>query len=131
MASKKSSNNNLPVSWINFHKTLCDSCLAACCSLQLEITVTDLLALKLISEEETETIYRKELYSQLQRRGIVERYNSKSDKFILARKPSGECIFLSNEKRCQVYDSRPHVCRQFPLNEYFGGKCPYKRKARA
>jgi Fe-S-cluster containining protein len=33
----------------------------------------------------------------------------------LKTKPNGECIFLGDDGRCQIYRSRPQLCRMYPF----------------
>jgi uncharacterized protein len=33
----------------------------------------------------------------------------------LVEKPDGRCIFLGDDRRCEVYDVRPRQCRTFPF----------------
>ena len=32
----------------------------------------------------------------------------------------GACHFLKDDRRCEIYDRRPHYCRSFPLNVFVG-----------
>src|SRR5436309_525118 len=34
----------------------------------------------------------------------------------MARRSSGECIFLTDDRQCAIYDIRPLDCRLFPLD---------------
>lgn len=53
--------------------------------------------------------------------GVTERHISPDVKgaAIKLRGSYGACHFLSN-KRCKIYDQRPHFCRLFPINIFVG-----------
>lgn len=36
------------------------------------------------------------------------------------KKGEGPCSFLTSQRRCQIYERRPHYCRQFPFHMYVG-----------
>ncbi|MBF0206562.1 MAG: YkgJ family cysteine cluster protein [Oligoflexia bacterium] len=116
--------------WTCYQKKLCTNCLAGCCSLALEVSAADLYLLQPITDRffEEDDFYRKEIILKLKKVGIIEKYNFKANLFTLARKASGECVYLNLQKRCSVYDRRPRTCQAFPLIPYFQGHCPYQRK---
>lgn len=118
-----------PGTWVPFRRGLCDMCMAGCCTLIVEVTGDDLVRMGATDQWELEND-RRGLIRRLQADGTVLRYNTRSEKFILARGAGGECIFLTGDRRCSIYEKRPSVCRSHP--DKAGprrGFCPYRPKA--
>ncbi len=117
-----------PGTWMRFKKKMCDSCIAGCCTLVVEITKEDLVRLELATEWEVENSI-KPLIKSLKKAGIIKRYNAKSEKFVLEQKSNGDCQFLDDNRRCSMYELRPNVCREHPVVKGpKTGFCPYIRK---
>lgn len=75
--------------WTRFRKGLCAGCAARCCTMPVEV--------------------------RLQESGTVERFHARSGVFTLARRASGDCIYLDElTRRCTVYERRPDTCRNHP-----------------
>ncbi len=102
-----------PGTWRPYHKKLCSTCSAGCCTLVVEATGEDLVNLGFATLWDLQHGIKK-LIKFLKKDGIIKRYNFKSGKFTLDQKSSGECIFLSSNRQCTVYDKRPMVCREHP-----------------
>ena len=45
---------------------------------------------------------------------------------VMAMTVDGYCIFLGKDHRCNIYDDRPWICRNFGLVS--GLQCPYQNK---
>jgi len=116
-------NFNLPSTWIKFRPSLCEGCSALCCSLPLELDKEDLFRLELISEDELHGSLKK-IAKRLQSQKIIKSFRAGTGLFMMAQKMDGSCIFLSDKKKCTVYEKRPRVCREFPKIGPRAGYCP-------
>ena len=72
----------------------------------------------------------KRIASRLKREGIVKSFNAHTQVFVLAQKNGSDCIFLDENRRCTIYERRPHVCREFPNNSARPGFCPGQIRAK-
>lgn len=111
--------------WKKYSPKLCKSCVGTCCTFMVEVTDKDLENLGYIEEDEAQTNLKK-VIKDLKSLNIIQRYNSRSDKFILQQRKNGDCIFLNSQRTCSVYEKRPEVCKQHPKT--LGpkiGYCPY------
>lgn len=116
-----------PSEWREFKKNLCQDCWAGCCTLPVEVSAFDLVRLGITNEEEA-SISLKKLAKRLQKEGIIQAYQAKSQLFILEQRHGRDCIFLGQDRLCTVYDKRPQVCREFPKIGPRPGHCPYTKK---
>ena len=112
--------------WQRYHKKLCQSCRASCCTLPVEVRLDDLVRLGLADEfergEPLKTVFRR-----LEKTGIVERFHHKTGLFTLRRLANGDCPYLSPEsRRCTVYEHRPDTCRNHPQVGPRPGYCAYQ-----
>ena len=103
-----------PGTWRPYHKNLCNTCSAGCCTLLVEVTGEDLINLGFAELWDLQHGMKK-LIKSLKKEGIIKRYNFKTGKFTLEQKAGGECIFLDKERNCSVYQRRPRVCREHPV----------------
>ncbi len=71
----------------------------------------------------------KRIANRLIREGVLRSYRPRTRTFILQRTKADDCVFLDADRRCQIYDRRPFVCRKFPENAVRPGFCPSQRKA--
>lgn len=119
-----------PETWSRYKKGMCDRCMASCCTMPLEVRLSDLVRLELVDAFEAEHEDIKQIAKRLTKMGIVERFNNKYELFTVARRASGDCRFLDAEsRRCTVYDKRPMTCRSHP--EKVGarpGYCAFRSK---
>lgn len=117
--------------WIRFRKEMCDDCRATCCTMPTEVRVADLVRLGVLDEFEAGEEPRL-LARQLQKRGLIEHFNHRYALFTLARRASGDCVFLDPQsRRCTVYEKRPDTCRQHPKIGPRPGFCAFQRKQAA
>jgi hypothetical protein len=94
----------------------CSKCPAYCCSYpQIEVSKTDIARLARhfgVSEPEAE-----ERYTKLEREDQVRILRHREDEHF-----TSVCMFLDRkERRCTVYESRPHTCRGYP----YSSRCGY------
>jgi Fe-S-cluster containining protein len=116
-----------PSTWVPYKKGMCDGCWSGCCTLPVEVSASDLIRLELITEEEA-SISLKEVGKKLSKLGILQDYKLKEQLFILEQRSGRDCIFLSEDRLCTVYEKRPEVCRQFPKIGPKPGFCPQSKK---
>lgn len=115
-----------PSTWVSFRAHYCDTCIATCCMMPVEVKMEDLVRLGLASPDEESP---KKVGRRLQAEGIVRSYRAATGLFLLEQKNGRDCVFLGADRRCSVYEKRPGVCREFPLT--MGprpGYCPSKPK---
>lgn len=126
---KTTTKANLEVlgTWRKYHQGMCDSCKALCCHLPTEATVDDLVRLEFITEFDKEC-GEKHILKILKGDKRIQHYSRADEKFTLAQKSDGSCIYLKNY-RCEVYDKRPETCRSHPQKGPRPGYCPYDEKS--
>ncbi len=113
-----------PGTWRLFFQKNCDNCLSLCCTMPVEITLSDLVRLGVVFEDEFNDSPKK-IINQLKKNKIIKSYRESTQLFQLEHSPTGDCLYLSKERRCTVYDSRPEVCRKFPTEMGIRkGYCP-------
>lgn len=96
----------------------------------VEIKLSDLVRLGLVSEDEAQGSVRK-IASRLKREKIIVSYRQGTDLFMLSQKANRDCLFLDSKTRlCTVYDRRPEVCRSFPSVGPRPGWCPVVPKSK-
>ncbi len=116
--------------WTRYRNGLCDTCMANCCTMPVEIKLPDLVRLELVDPFEVEHEDPKQIAKRLIKAGVVLRFNSKFGLFTLARRANGDCTFLdAKTRRCTVYEQRPSTCRKHPQVGPKPNYCPYGRKA--
>ena len=106
-----------PSEWVPYKggpKKMCEDCWAGCCTLPVEVSVSDLIRLDLTTEDEAAESLKK-LARRLEKEGKIQAFVPRSQLFILEQRNGRDCIYLGKEdRRCTVYEKRPEVCRQFP-----------------
>ena len=119
---------DLPSTWVRYRKGLCHDCQATCCSLPVEVTVTDLIRMELADPFEEEGPVR-EIARRLRKQGLIDHFNFKTELFTLARLANDDCIFLDQQsRRCTIYAKRPDTCRNHPQIGPRPGYCAYRPK---
>ena len=112
--------------WTRYRQGLCDSCMANCCTMPVEVKLADLVRLTLVDPFEAEHEEPRQIAKRLTKAGIVERYNTKAEVFTLKRRADGDCQYLdARTRRCTVYDLRPATCRKHPQIGPRPNYCPY------
>lgn len=117
-----------PSTWKLYRKGMCDNCMAACCTMPVEIGASDLLRLGLIAEDELRASPKK-VFKRLSKLGYLKSYRASTGLFMLQQKSNSDCVFLGEDRLCTVYENRPDVCRQFPQVGPRVGYCPVSLKS--
>jgi Fe-S-cluster containining protein len=116
-----------PSTWKAYRSALCTGCYAGCCTLPVEVDVTDLVRMGLALPDEIRGSLKK-LARRLIHDGAVKTFRARSGLFTLQQRHNGDCLYLDEQRRCRIYDRRPAVCRKFPIE--LGprpGFCPHQR----
>jgi Fe-S-cluster containining protein len=101
--------------WTRYRPGLCDACQANCCTMPLEVRVSDLVRLGVVDAFEAEHEDPARIARRLLKARLIERYNTKAQVFTLARRADGDCTHLdARTRRCTVYEQRPDTCRLHP-----------------
>ena len=115
-----------PKTWVRFRKELCEECWAGCCTMPLEVSLCDLIQLGLATEDDAH-LPLEVLAKKLLREKLIETFQRKSQLFVLAQVSGRDCIYLTPQRKCSVYEKRPAVCRSFPKIGPKPGFCPYNK----
>ena len=119
-----------PDTWARYRKGMCDTCVANCCTMPVEVKLSDLVRLGIVEAFEAEHEDPKNIAKRLTKARLISRFNNKYGIFTLAQRANGDCHFLHPQtRRCTVYEQRPNTCRKHP--EQVGpkpGYCPYGPK---
>ncbi len=101
--------------WQRYKKGLCDDCVGSCCTLAVDVKISDLVRMKVVNEFEAEHEAPKQIAKSLAKQGIIEHFNFKTSTFTLTRLSNNDCLYLEPvTRRCSIYDKRPTTCRQHP-----------------
>ena len=104
-----------PDTWTRYRAGLCVTCAANCCTMPLEVQLSDLVRLGLVDAFEAEHEELRRIAKRLEKARLIDHFNHKHALFTLARRASGDCQFLDAQtRRCTVYDHRPDTCRLHP-----------------
>lgn len=118
-----------PATWIRYHRTLCRDCRGTCCSLPVEVGVDDLVTMGLVDPFEAAEPARQ-IARRLEKAGLIDHLNARSEIFTLARRASADCIFLDPQSRlCTIYAQRPATCRNHPQVGPRPGYCAYQARS--
>ena len=112
--------------WLKYRKGLCDSCHGTCCTMPVEVKLTDLVRIGVVDEFELGED-PKQIAKRLQKARIIEHFNFKNSIFTLARRANGDCLYLDQRTRlCKVYEQRPDTCRNHPQVGPRPGYCAWR-----
>ncbi len=104
-----------PATWTRYRAGLCATCAANCCTMPLEVQLSDLVRLGLVDAFEAEHEEPRHIAKRLQKARLIDHFNHKNVVFTMARRASGDCHFLdAATRRCTVYEVRPDTCRLHP-----------------
>jgi len=90
--------------WAKYSSHMCGGCISSCCTLPVEVKIKDLIRIGIVDEFERGEP-AKNIAKRLQKEGIVERYNQKSEIFTLQRMSNNDCLYLDRKK--------PGLCHPF------------------
>ncbi|MFZ4499257.1 MAG: YkgJ family cysteine cluster protein [Burkholderiales bacterium] len=117
--------------WAKHRNGLCESCMATCCTMPVEVRTSDLVRLGVLDAFDADGAMKPWL-KRLQKSGVVERHSPATGLFTLARQAGGECVFLDREtRRCTVYERRPDTCRKHPQVGPRPGYCAFRLRVPA
>lgn len=103
-----------PSTWRPYKSGMCNGCHGGCCTMPVEIKLSDLIRLGVATEDEAQGSIKK-LAKRLVKEGIIVSYRSGTEFFMLSQKANRDCLFMDSKTRlCTVYERRPDTCRQFP-----------------
>ena len=80
--------------WTRYRAGLCESCAANCCTMPLEVRLSDLVRLGLVNAFEAEHEEPGRIAKRLQKARLIEHFNHKHAIFTIARRAGGDCHFL-------------------------------------
>lgn len=122
-----------PDTWTRYRVGLCESCNAHCCTMPLEVQMSDLVRLGLVDAFEADNVEPRLIARRLTKARLIDHYSPKHGLFTLARRASGDCQFLDEAtRRCTVYERRPDTCRLHPQTKSpRPGWCAYGPRVRA
>lgn len=112
--------------WIEYKPSMCKGCMGYCCCLPVDATVSDLVRMDLLTEDEALWSARK-IARKLQKQSVVVSFRASKMLFQLAQKSNRDCIFLGSDRLCTIYEKRPDVCRRFPSCSPRPNFCPSVR----
>lgn len=113
-----------PSTWKIYKTGMCDGCFGGCCTMPVEVKLSDLIRLGVTTEDEAASSMKK-LSKRLHKEGIISSYRQGTELFILTQRHGRDCLYLHPQTRlCTVYEKRPEVCRQFPSIGPRPGYCP-------
>ncbi|WP_349570788.1 YkgJ family cysteine cluster protein [Azotobacter salinestris] len=114
--------------WVKYRQSLCRDCHATCCTLPVEVRLPDLIRLGLADPFEQDEP-AKQVARRLMKAGVVEHFNHKHERFTLARRSNGDCLYLDAHTRlCTRYEQRPDTCRNHPGIGPKPGHCAWRPK---
>ncbi|WP_374536080.1 YkgJ family cysteine cluster protein [Chitinimonas taiwanensis] len=115
--------------WIKYRNGLCDSCVASCCTMPVEVKLGDLVRMGVVEAFEAEHVPAKEIAKRLSKVRIIGQFNFKQSIFTLARRANGDCLYLDAQtRRCTIYEQRPNTCRNHPRIGPRPGFCAYRTR---
>lgn len=119
-----------PSTWKKYTSDeLCNTCVANCCTMPVEVSLSDLIRLNLVSEDEVANFTLRKIAKRLIKDKWVTTFREGTGFFMLTQKANRDCVFLDTKTRkCTTYSLRPDVCRQFPSIGPRPTFCPYEKK---
>jgi uncharacterized protein len=113
--------------WTRYRNGLCDSCVANCCTMPVEVKLPDLVRLGVVDPFEAEHDDLKQIAKRLMKAGVIDHFYFKQGLYTLAQRANGDCQYLdATTRRCTVYEQRPTTCRKHPQVGPRPNYCPYQ-----
>lgn len=113
--------------WLPYKPSMCKGCVGNCCKLPVDATVSDLVRMEVLTQDEALWSARK-IARKLQQKGIVVSFRASTMLFQLSQKANRDCIYMGEDRLCTIYEKRPDVCRRFPTCSPRPNYCPAERK---
>ena len=114
--------------WTKYKSRLCAKCRANCCTMPVEVKISDLVRIGSITAFEADEPIKK-LAKKLKKEGVIEHFNFKNKIFTLVRFANYDCLYLDPvSRRCVIYEKRPDTCINHPQVGPRPGFCPYEQK---
>lgn len=112
--------------WVKYRAGLCRDCHATCCTMPAEARLGDLVRMGVVDAFEAEGDPRA-IAKRLKKAGLIDHFHFRHGLFTLARRTSGDCVFLdAHTRRCTLYERRPDTCRHHPQVGPRPGYCAYR-----
>lgn len=115
-----------PATWVKFKPELCKGCFAGCCTLPVLVTAEELFHLGFLKYHEVAGPLEKHV-ERLKKKKVIQSFNVRTQLFKLYQHPNNDCVFLTKDRLCSVYERRPSICRAFPKNSRRPGYCPNQK----
>jgi Fe-S-cluster containining protein len=113
-----------PSTWKQYKEGMCNGCWGGCCTMPVEVKLSDLIRLGVTDEDEASAGIKK-LAKRLIKEKIIVSYRAGTEFFMLSQRSNNDCHYLHPITRlCTVYEKRPDTCRQFPKIGPRPGFCP-------
>lgn len=113
--------------WTLYKKDLCKTCEGLCCYMPVEVEISDLIRMGILTEFHLELGLKEQNKDALRHPSII-RYTPSTMKYTLTQKPNGTCFYLDENKRCTIYELRPNTCRNHPKVGPKPNYCAYLKK---
>lgn len=115
--------------WLKYRDGMCDSCMATCCTMPVEVKLADLVRMGVVDAFEAEGEPPKQIAKRLMKARIVQHFNFKHSIYTLTRRANGDCLYLdAQSRRCTIYAKRPNTCRNHPRIGPRPGFCAYRTR---
>lgn len=115
--------------WSRYRSGMCDTCVANCCAMPVEVRLPDLVQLGLVDPFEAEGGDLKQIAKRLMKTGHIDHFYFRQGIYTLAQRANGDCMYLdATTRRCTVYEQRPSTCRKHPQVGPRPGWCAYELK---
>jgi len=120
-----------PSTWRFFKEGMCKGCDSLCCTLPVEATISDLVRIGLVTEDEATADSPRKIARRLEKERLVQTYRDRTGFFTISQRSNRDCHFLDPKSRsCTIYDRRPETCRRFPQKGPRPGYCPHQLRRR-
>jgi uncharacterized protein len=85
-----------PSSWKIYDAQFCTQCRGNCCAMPVEVKASDLIRLKLTTEDEIVNSVKKTA-KRLKKEGYITSYCEGTEFFMLTQKSNDDCYFLDSQ----------------------------------
>ncbi|MEN0058885.1 MAG: YkgJ family cysteine cluster protein, partial [Bdellovibrio sp.] len=81
-----------PSTWKPYRKGLCQGCWGGCCTMPVEVKLSDLIRLEVVTVDEAAGSLKK-MVKRLIREKIIVSYRQGTEFFMLAQRANRDCLF--------------------------------------